>query len=115
MNESSEVVSLLLREYEDSDADWLFQLDKNRRLCSVSPRLAFALGRELTEMVWLRHRVDSDELAPISGPTRRGSMYGTVAAIRSGGSFGTSFSALSSSMRLATPLPCAARSIAERA
>lgn len=50
MNESSEVVSLLLREYEDSDADWLFQLDKNRRLRSVSPRLAFALGRELTEI-----------------------------------------------------------------
>ena len=50
MNESSEVVSLLLREYEDSDADWLFQLDKNRRLRSVSPRLAFALGRELAEI-----------------------------------------------------------------
>lgn len=50
MNESSEVVSLLLREYEDSDADWLFQLDKNRRLRSVSPRLAFALGRELPEI-----------------------------------------------------------------
>lgn len=50
MNESSEVVSLLLREYEDSDADWLFQLDKNRRLRSVSPRLAFALGRELSDI-----------------------------------------------------------------
>jgi diguanylate cyclase (GGDEF)-like protein/PAS domain S-box-containing protein len=50
MNESSEVVSLLLREYEDSDADWLFQLDKNRRLRSVTPRLAYALGRELTEI-----------------------------------------------------------------
>jgi len=50
MNESSEVVSLLLREYEDSDADWLFQLDKNRRLRSVSPRLAFAIGRELTDI-----------------------------------------------------------------
>ena len=50
MNESSEVVSLLLREFEDSDADWLFQLDKNRRLRSVSPRLAFALGRELAEI-----------------------------------------------------------------
>ena len=50
MNESSEVVSLLLREYEDSDADWLFQLDKNRRLRSVSPRLAFALGQDLSEI-----------------------------------------------------------------
>ena len=50
MNESSEVVSLLLREYEDSDADWLFQLDKNRRLRSVSPRLAFALERDLADI-----------------------------------------------------------------
>jgi diguanylate cyclase (GGDEF)-like protein len=50
INESSEVVSLLLREYEDSDADWLFQLDKNRRLRSVSPRLAFALGRDLGDI-----------------------------------------------------------------
>ena len=50
MTEKSEVVSLLLREYEDSDADWLFQLDTNRRLRSVSPRLAFALGKELAEI-----------------------------------------------------------------
>ena len=50
MTEKSEVVSLLLREYEDSDADWLFQLDTSRRLRSVSPRLAFALGKELAEI-----------------------------------------------------------------
>ena len=50
MDEKSQVVSLLLREYEDSDADWLFQLDKNRRLHSVSPRLAFALRRDLAEL-----------------------------------------------------------------
>ena len=50
MNEKSEVVSLLLREYEDSDADWLFELDPRRRLRSVSPRLAVALGQELSEI-----------------------------------------------------------------
>ncbi|MBU2342436.1 MAG: EAL domain-containing protein [Alphaproteobacteria bacterium] len=50
MNEKSEVVSLLLREYEDSDADWLFELDPRRRLRSVSPRLAVALGRELADI-----------------------------------------------------------------
>lgn len=31
---------------------------------------AWLLGRELTEMVWLRHRGDADELAPVSGMTR---------------------------------------------
>ena len=50
MDEKNQVVSLLLREYEDSDADWLFQLDKNRRLHSVSPRLAYALRRDLSEL-----------------------------------------------------------------
>ena len=50
MVEKSQVVSLLLREYEDSEADWLFQLDSARRLQKVSPRLAFALGRELGDI-----------------------------------------------------------------
>tara|TARA_R110002072_G_scaffold38314_1_gene110867 strand:+ start:2327 stop:4681 length:2355 start_codon:yes stop_codon:yes gene_type:complete len=50
MNEKSEVVSLLLREYEDTGADWLFELDPRRRLRSVSPRLAVALGQELSEI-----------------------------------------------------------------
>ncbi|MGI8944294.1 MAG: putative bifunctional diguanylate cyclase/phosphodiesterase [Qipengyuania sp.] len=50
ISEKSEVVSLLLREYEDGGADWLFQLDTSRRLRSVSPRLAFSLGRDLSEI-----------------------------------------------------------------
>ncbi len=50
MDEKSKVVSFLLREYEDSDADWLFELDPARRLRSVTPRLAFALSRELDEI-----------------------------------------------------------------
>jgi len=42
--EKSEVVSLLLREFEEGDADWLWQIDTSRRVSSVSPRFAFALG-----------------------------------------------------------------------
>jgi len=42
--EKDEVVSLLLREFEENEADWLWQIDVNRRLRSVSPRFAFALG-----------------------------------------------------------------------
>jgi diguanylate cyclase (GGDEF)-like protein/PAS domain S-box-containing protein len=45
--EKSEVVSLLLREYEDNAADWLWQIDTNRRIRSASPRFAYALGREI--------------------------------------------------------------------
>ena len=48
--EKSEVVSLLLREYEDNEADWLWQIDTVRRVRSVSPRFAFALGLEPREI-----------------------------------------------------------------
>ncbi|GGZ91375.1 GGDEF domain-containing protein [Novosphingobium arvoryzae] len=44
MAEKSEVVSLLLREFEEGEADWLWQIDTSRRCRSVSPRFAYALG-----------------------------------------------------------------------
>ncbi|WP_343061292.1 putative bifunctional diguanylate cyclase/phosphodiesterase [Novosphingobium flavum] len=44
MLEKAEVVSLLLREFEEGEADWLWQIDTSRRVRSVSPRFAFALG-----------------------------------------------------------------------
>jgi len=50
MNEKNEVVSLLLREFEEGEADWLWQVDTARRVRSVSPRFAFALGKEPREV-----------------------------------------------------------------
>ena len=44
--EKSETVSLLLREFEDSGADWLWQTDTSRCATHVSPRFAYALGEE---------------------------------------------------------------------
>ncbi len=44
MAEKTEVVSLLLREFEEGEADWLWQIDTARRVRSISPRFAFALG-----------------------------------------------------------------------
>jgi diguanylate cyclase (GGDEF)-like protein/PAS domain S-box-containing protein len=44
MAEKNEVVSMLLREFEEGEADWLWQIDTSRRVRSVSPRFAFALG-----------------------------------------------------------------------
>lgn len=57
--EKEAVVSLLLREFEENEADWLWEIDPARRLRSVSPRFAFALGalqpdieaRPLLEMI----------------------------------------------------------------
>nr|WP_244959106.1 GGDEF and EAL domain-containing protein [Novosphingobium marinum] len=46
MIEKNEVVSLLLREFEEGAADWLWQIDTSRRVRSVSPRFAYALGQE---------------------------------------------------------------------
>ena len=46
LRDKSETVSLLLREFEDSGADWLWQTDTSRSVCHVSPRFAFALGQE---------------------------------------------------------------------
>ena len=48
--EKSEVVSLLLREFEENEADWLWQVDTARRVRSASPRFAYALGREGKEI-----------------------------------------------------------------
>ncbi|MGX7953268.1 putative bifunctional diguanylate cyclase/phosphodiesterase [Tsuneonella sp. HG249] len=48
--EKSEVVSLLLREFEENQADWLWQIDTNRLVRSASPRFAFALGRPIEEV-----------------------------------------------------------------
>lgn len=47
--ETDEVVSLLLREFEENLADWLWQIDVQRRVRSVSPRFAYALGRQQEE------------------------------------------------------------------
>ena len=50
LSERNEVVSLLLREYEEGEADWLWQIDTSRRVRSISPRFAFALGMDPKEI-----------------------------------------------------------------
>lgn len=45
MEEKNEVVSMLLREFEENQADWLWQVDTGRRIRSASPRFSFALGQ----------------------------------------------------------------------
>ncbi len=48
--ERDAVVSLLLREFEENEADWLWEIDPARRLRAVSPRFAFALGRSQADV-----------------------------------------------------------------
>ena len=50
MSEKGEVVSLLLREFEENQADWLWQIDTNRRVQGVSPRFSFAIGKPPEEV-----------------------------------------------------------------
>jgi diguanylate cyclase (GGDEF)-like protein len=42
--ERDETVSLLLREFEDSGADWLWEIDAQRRVARANPRFAVAVG-----------------------------------------------------------------------
>jgi diguanylate cyclase (GGDEF)-like protein/PAS domain S-box-containing protein len=42
--ERDETVSLLLREFEETNADWLWETDAMRRIVKASPRFAFACG-----------------------------------------------------------------------
>jgi diguanylate cyclase (GGDEF)-like protein/PAS domain S-box-containing protein len=44
LGERNETVSLLLREFEESGADWLWETDAARRIVKASPRFAFACG-----------------------------------------------------------------------
>jgi len=46
VQEKDQVVSLLLREFEENEADWLWQVDTHRRITSASPRFAYALGSD---------------------------------------------------------------------
>ncbi len=56
--EKNEVVSLLLREFEDSGGDWMWQTDASKCLTHVSPRFAYALGLE-------PHQLDAKPLLEI--------------------------------------------------
>ncbi|HEX8414960.1 MAG TPA: EAL domain-containing protein [Sphingomicrobium sp.] len=44
--EREETVSLLLREFEDKAADWLWETDGARRVVRASPRFAYAVGHD---------------------------------------------------------------------
>lgn len=44
--ERDETVSLLLREFEDKTADWLWETDAARRVIRASPRFAWATGHD---------------------------------------------------------------------
>ncbi|HWH18139.1 MAG TPA: EAL domain-containing protein [Allosphingosinicella sp.] len=50
LEERSETVSLLLREYENSGADWLWQTNSQLCLQNVSSRFARAVGRRADEL-----------------------------------------------------------------
>ena len=50
LKEKTEVVSLLLREFEDSGGDWMWRTDPSRCMTHVTPRFAHALGMEPSQL-----------------------------------------------------------------
>jgi PAS domain-containing protein len=65
MAERNEVVSLLLREFDEDEADWLWQTDAQRRVRAVSDRFAEAMGMA-------RADIDGAGFSLLSGPGGEG-------------------------------------------
>ena len=71
ISEKDEVVSLLLREHEENDGDWLWHVDVNRKIRSASARFAFAMGRDAKSLEGQSFvRLIAGEAPPHSGPTQ---------------------------------------------
>jgi len=80
LEEREATVSLLLREYESSDADWLWQT--NAKLCfqNVSARFARAIGRNMEELEGLSI-IDLIKQIPRTGQTTRRALAAAQAMI----------------------------------
>ena len=50
VSEQNETIGLLLREYEESTSDWLWELDREGRLANASERIAQSLGLPLAAL-----------------------------------------------------------------
>ncbi len=51
LREQGQVISLLLKEFEEGASDWLFEVDRSGRLMRCGERLAALLGRPAAELV----------------------------------------------------------------
>ena len=69
LNEKSDVISLLLREFEANASDWLFEIDARGRLVRVSQRLADIVGEPIAA---LEGRTVADFLPGAREPRRAG-------------------------------------------
>jgi diguanylate cyclase (GGDEF)-like protein len=80
LEERRETVSLLLREFENSDADWLWQTNGQLTFQNVSARFARAIGREVDELEGAPF-VDLLKLVPRSDQSVRRAVAAIEAAI----------------------------------
>src|SRR3546814_14419874 len=54
LKDKNETITLLLREYEEAQGDWLWQIDSEGRLVHLTDRMAGMLGREPDDLVGRR-------------------------------------------------------------
>jgi diguanylate cyclase (GGDEF)-like protein len=80
LEERSETVSLLLREFESSDADWLWQTNASHCFDNVSARFARAIGRSVEELEGMTI-VDLLKEAPRSDQSARRALAAAEASI----------------------------------
>jgi len=53
VKDRSEVIELLLREFQENGSDWLYELDAELRIVNTSPRMCAVTGMSATELVGL--------------------------------------------------------------
>ena len=53
VKDRSEVIELLLREFQENGSDWLYELDADLRIVSTSPRMCAVTGMSAKELVGL--------------------------------------------------------------
>ena len=80
LEEREETVSLLLREYESSDADWLWQTNAKLAFQNASARFSRAIGRETAELEGMS-LLDLLKTVPRTDQTARRALAGAEAAI----------------------------------
>ncbi|WP_395613236.1 putative bifunctional diguanylate cyclase/phosphodiesterase [Allosphingosinicella sp.] len=86
LEEREQTVSLLLREYESSDADWLWQTNTQFCFENVSARFARATGRSIEELEG-HSLVDFLKAAPRNDQTTRRAYAAAIATINRRESF----------------------------
>jgi diguanylate cyclase (GGDEF)-like protein/PAS domain S-box-containing protein len=88
VNATAETVRMLLNDFEDHGSDWLFEVDRDHKLMSVSARFSDAVGsapEQLNGQSFLDLFIDSEELQQLAGfLASRAAFRGHIVPVKGG-------------------------------